>query len=99
MGSLIDTSVLIEAERGGLDLEKFLSAFPDEDWMVSSVTVSELLHRGLRTAVPANRARRLKFAEETIHRFPVLAFDLLAPMRGSGRNLHAVVGWWGSAIC
>jgi len=78
MGSLIDTSVLIEAERGGLDLEKFLSAFPQEDWMISSVTVSELLQGGLRTAAPAKRARRLKFAEETIHRFPVLAFDLLA---------------------
>ena len=78
MGSLIDTSVLIESERGGLDLEKFLSAFPEEDWMISSVTVSELLHGGLRTTVPANRARRLRFAEETIRRFPVLTFDLLA---------------------
>jgi tRNA(fMet)-specific endonuclease VapC len=78
MGSLIDTSVLIEAERGGLDLEKLLTAFPGEDWMISSVTVSELLHGGLRTAIPANRARRLKFAEATIDRFPVLAFDLLA---------------------
>jgi tRNA(fMet)-specific endonuclease VapC len=78
MGSVIDTSVLIEAERGGLDLEKFLSDFPGEDWMISSVTVSELLHGGLRSSFPATQARRIKFAEETIQRFPVLAFDLVA---------------------
>jgi tRNA(fMet)-specific endonuclease VapC len=78
MGSLIDTSVLIAAERGGLDLEQLLDTFPEEDWMISSVTVSELLLGVLRSALPARRARRLAFAEETIQRFEVLAFDLSA---------------------
>jgi len=78
MGSLIDTSVLIAAEGGGLDLEQLLATFPDEDWTISSVTVSEILHGVLRSALPAKRARRLAFAEETIQRFEVLAFDLSA---------------------
>ncbi len=76
MGSLIDTSVLIAAERGGLDLVQLLGSFPEEDWTVSSVTISELLHGAFRTTLPGKRARRLTFAEETIRRFEVLAFDL-----------------------
>ena len=78
MGSVIDTSILIDAEHGGVDLERLLAAFPGEDWTISSVTVSELLHGSLRGGSPALRARRLNFAEAAVERFPVLPFDLIA---------------------
>jgi tRNA(fMet)-specific endonuclease VapC len=78
MGALIDTSILIAVERGGLDLEHLLEAYPQERWFISTVTLSEMLHGVLRTASPVQRAKRLAFAEDKIRRFRVLDFDLAA---------------------
>lgn len=78
MGTLIDTSLLVAAERGTFDLDGFLSGYPEERWFISAVSVSEMLHGVLRGTSPTRRARRLAFAEEKIRRFRVLAFDLSA---------------------
>jgi tRNA(fMet)-specific endonuclease VapC len=78
MGTLIDTSLLVAAERGTFDLEGFLASFPRERWFLSAVSVSEMLHGVLRSASPAQRLLRLAFAEDKIQRFPVLPFDVSA---------------------
>jgi tRNA(fMet)-specific endonuclease VapC len=58
MGLIIDTSLLIAAERGGFDMEAFLEAeTPMEAVFITSLTVSELLH-GVYRAMPERRARR-----------------------------------------
>lgn len=62
MALLIDTSVLIELERGAGDLEAKLG---DEDRAISVITVSELLH-GVARADVTHRARRQAFVEHVL---------------------------------
>lgn len=76
MAVLIDASVLIDFERGGLDLAPIVAGRADEEFFLSVVTASELLH-GVHRATPARvRARRSAFVEAVIERFPVLDADL-----------------------
>lgn len=44
MGAVIDSSVLIAAERGKLDLPRVLADHGDEPIAISAITASELLH-------------------------------------------------------
>jgi predicted nucleic acid-binding protein len=78
MATLIDSSVLIAAERGKLDLEPVLRARGSDRVAMASITASELLH-GVHRAVEAeHRARRDAFVERLLARMPVLPFDLVA---------------------
>jgi predicted nucleic acid-binding protein len=77
MVTLIDSSVLIAAERGHLDLPAFLRKSPEEHFVMSAITVSELLH-GLHRAAPDRYARRESFIEQALQHFAVLPFDLLS---------------------
>jgi tRNA(fMet)-specific endonuclease VapC len=54
---LIDSSILIEAERGRLDLEPHVARHGDEEAFLSVVTASELLHGVHRASLPDVRAR------------------------------------------
>jgi tRNA(fMet)-specific endonuclease VapC len=60
---LIDTSVLIDAERGGGALQQVPK---DEQRMMSVITVSELLHGVHRAVVDAVRIRRLAIVEDSL---------------------------------
>lgn len=76
MAVLIDASILIESERGRLDLAKEVAAREDDDFLLSVVTASELLH-GVHRATEANvRNTRSAFVEAVLERFPVLPVDL-----------------------
>lgn len=76
MAVLIDASVLIEAERGRLELEAKLAGRENEEFFLSVVTASELLH-GVHRAVDARtRVVRSAFVEAILERFPLLAIDL-----------------------
>ena len=76
MGVLIDTSVLIEHERGRLELRPRVEGRSDEPFFLSVVSVSELLHGVRRARSPAARARRSAFVESVLEWFPVLPVDL-----------------------
>jgi tRNA(fMet)-specific endonuclease VapC len=76
MAVLIDASVLIEAERGRLDLEPHVARRPDAEAFLSVVTASELLHGVHRAEQPDVRARRSAFVEGILERFPLLSVDL-----------------------
>ncbi|MRR13569.1 type II toxin-antitoxin system VapC family toxin [bacterium] len=76
MGALIDASILIEAERGTLDLSPHVLDREDEESFVSVVTASELLHGVHRATRPDQRARRAAFVEGVLERFPMLEIDL-----------------------
>lgn len=78
MGLLIDTSVLIDHERGRLDLDHVVHGREDEDVFLSVVTASELLHGVHRAEDRSIRARRSAFVEAVLAEFPVLPIDLLA---------------------
>ncbi len=76
MGVLIDASVLIEHERGRVNLEQHLTGREQEEFFLSVVTASELLHGVHRATDPNVRARRSAFVEAALERFPLLPVDL-----------------------
>jgi tRNA(fMet)-specific endonuclease VapC len=76
VGVLIDASVLVDHERGRLDLQGHLSRREDEPFFLSVITVSELLHGVHRADTPVRKAHRSVFVEAVIDRFPLLAVDL-----------------------
>ncbi|MFZ0887872.1 MAG: PIN domain-containing protein [Candidatus Binataceae bacterium] len=79
MGTLIDSSVVIAAERGLLDLDRILSEHSDEEPLVlSSVTAAELLHGVHRAKSAAQRHRREAWVERVLSTLSVVPFDLLA---------------------
>jgi tRNA(fMet)-specific endonuclease VapC len=88
LGTLLDTTVFIELERGlrhlhpagamavvGARLEEVLGT--DELVGIAAITASELLH-GVHRASPAHRPRREAFVEAVIAAFPPISFDLLS---------------------
>ena len=77
MATLIDASVLIEAEGGRLDLVDLLAATADEPAAMAAITASELLNGVHRAAPPRLRSRREAFVEHLLSKLPVIPFDLL----------------------
>lgn len=63
MAVLIDTSVLVNAERRGLSLERSLG---EQDRAISVITTSELLHGVHRARDDRVRTRRQAFVEHLI---------------------------------
>ena len=76
MGVLIDASVLIEHERGRMSLEQHLAGREQEEFFLSVITASELLHGVHRATDPNIRTRRSAFVEAVLERFPLLSVDL-----------------------
>ena len=69
MAILLDTSILIDIERGMRPLPD------DEDFVIAAVTAAELLH-GLLRATKAHRARREAFVEQVFELVPTIPFTL-----------------------
>ncbi len=78
MGTLIDSSVLIAAERRTLDSDPAMAAYGDETVAIAAITASELLHGVQRAATPVQRQRREAFVEKVLAALPILPFDLIA---------------------
>lgn len=76
MGVLIDASVLIEHERGRMNLEPHLAGREQEEFFLSVITASELLHGVYRAQDTGIRTRRSAFVEGVLERFPMLPVDL-----------------------
>lgn len=76
MATLIDSSVLIAAERGVLDFSDLSTRYGEEDVAISAVTASELLHGVHRAGTAAQRHRRQAFVEGLLAHLPVVPFDL-----------------------
>ena len=76
MGTLIDTSVLIAAERGRLDPDALQRENDDEEIAIAAITASELLHGVHRLAGAVARTRAERFVERILAVIPVIAFDL-----------------------
>ena len=77
MGTLLDSSTLIAAERGQLDLETILAEHAGEEFAISAITASELLHGVHRAKTRVQRSRREAFVEGLLARLPVFPFDLV----------------------
>ena len=76
MGVLIDSTVLIAHERGRLDLPEKLARHEDEEFFISVITASELLHGVHRAQDSKIRTQRSALVEAVLERFPILQVDL-----------------------
>jgi tRNA(fMet)-specific endonuclease VapC len=76
LGVILDTSVLIAAERRTFRFEALLDSLGDEPIAISVITASELLHGCHRAPDPGTRARRSAFVEAILDAVPVLSFGL-----------------------
>ena len=76
MGMILDSSVLIAAERGRLRFANYCASLGDEKLFITAITASELLHGVERATSQAIRTRRAAFVEALLTRFQVLEFDL-----------------------
>jgi tRNA(fMet)-specific endonuclease VapC len=103
---LIDASVLIAAERGGVDPDARVRDREDEPFFLSVVTASELLHGVHRAGDRVRRARRSAFVEAVLDAFPLLAVDLptarmhaqlWAELASAGRMIGAHDLWLAAA--
>lgn len=90
MGILIDSSVLIDAERNRDDLPARIRGREEEDIFLSVISASELLHGVERASAADVRARRRAFVEGLLGALPVLSIDLATA------RLHAAL-WAGLA--
>jgi tRNA(fMet)-specific endonuclease VapC len=106
VGVLIDASLLIAHERGGLALEPRLAGREEAPFFLSVITVSELLHGVHRADAAVRRAKRSAFVEAVIDRFPLLPVDLptarihaelWARLARSGRTIGAHDLWLAAA--
>ena len=75
MEALVDTSVLIAAERGTLDLDALVESHEAESIAIAAITASELLH-GVHRLQGVRRAHAELLVERLIALFPVVPFDL-----------------------
>lgn len=88
---LLDTTFLIDIERGVIDLDDAIG--DDDDVAVAAITVAELLV-GVKLASGERRAARQAYADEIVRSLPVISYDtavaaehaeLLAAVRRAGR--------------
>jgi len=78
MGVILDTSVLIEAERRKAEIDKLTENREEEIFGISVITVAELLHGLHRADSTKRRLKRSAYVEKIIELFPIYAFDISA---------------------
>lgn len=80
MGLLIDSTLLIHAERAGLTpgelVAELLERFGDVELAMSAMSAGELLHGCWRADSVERRARREEFVESLLGAVPVVAITL-----------------------
>ena len=75
MGVILDTSVLIEAERRKSEIDKFAENREEEIFGISVITVAELLHGVHRADSTKRRLRSSAYVEKIIELFPIYVFE------------------------
>jgi len=76
VGTLIDTSVLIAAQRGQIDLDAIVDAEGDDDVAIASICAAELMHGPHRLPNAVARTRAERAVEAMLDTFPILMFDM-----------------------
>ena len=78
MGVILDTGVIINAEKGVWSIEEFIAGRQEEPFGLSVISVSELLHGVHRADTTPRRRKRSAFVEKVIELFPVYPFEMTA---------------------
>lgn len=75
MGLVLDTSILIDAERRGLDAQQMLvglAPFKSDELAISTVSLMELAHGIVRSRTNAVRRIRVEFLEDVRSAVPTI---------------------------
>lgn len=76
MGVILDTSVLIEAERRESEIQQFAESREEEVFGLSVISVAELLHGVHRADSTTRRLKRSAYVEKVIELFPIYNFEI-----------------------
>ncbi|MGB5618895.1 MAG: type II toxin-antitoxin system VapC family toxin [Desulfobacterales bacterium] len=76
MGVILDTSVLIEAERRESEIQQFAESREEEVFGLSVISVAELLHGVHRADSIKRRLKRSAYVERVIELFPIYNFEI-----------------------
>jgi tRNA(fMet)-specific endonuclease VapC len=76
VGTLVDTSVLIAAQRAEIDFDALLVAQGNQDIAVATICASELMHGPHRMTNAMARARAERTIETLLSCFSIVDFDL-----------------------
>lgn len=76
MAVILDTAVLIAAERAAFDMPAYLATLGDEPIALAAISASALLHGVERARDPLVRQRRGAFVEGVLANVPVIPFGL-----------------------
>jgi len=76
MGVILDTSVLIDAERGRFNAVRFIQGRENEPFGLSVITVAELFHGVYRADSSRRRQKRIDYVEKTVELFTVYPFEI-----------------------
>lgn len=96
MGVVLDSSVLIAAERGRFDLPALFASRPEDAFFIAAITSSELLHGVERANTPERQLKRSNYVEGVLQSIPVIDFDLGIARRHA--RLWAALGVNGELI-
>jgi predicted nucleic acid-binding protein len=97
MAILIDSDVIIRAERGLFDLEAWIASRPNDEFKLAAITVAELWH-GVERATGAHQIKRRLFLERLFALFEVVDYTektgfeharLWAELESSGQMIGA----------
>jgi tRNA(fMet)-specific endonuclease VapC len=85
MGLILDSSVLITAERQDKNARQMLAGFADTvgntEIAISVVTLIELAHGASRADTPQRKAKRLQFIEELLTALPIHSVTVSIALR------------------
>jgi predicted nucleic acid-binding protein len=73
MAILIDSDVIIQAERGHFDIDAWLVSLPREEFKLAVITVAELWH-GAERATGAHRTKRRSFLQQIFATFDFVPY-------------------------
>jgi tRNA(fMet)-specific endonuclease VapC len=86
VGTLVDTSVLIAAQRGEIDFDALLVAQGNQDVAIATICASELMHGPHRMVNAVARERAERTVEILLDCLSIVDFDLAIA------RLHARLG-------
>lgn len=96
MGIMLDSSILVAAERGKLDFADFLRRYPGQAVCISVITASEVLHGVHRAGTADQRQRRQAFVDGLLGQFEVVPLDL--PVARKHAELSAALSAAGTPV-
>jgi tRNA(fMet)-specific endonuclease VapC len=73
MAILIDSDVIIQAERGIFDLDAWLVSQPDQEFKLAAITVAELWH-GVERATGIHITKRRLFVQRVLANFEFVPY-------------------------